>query len=349
MISRWTPSGPLRGELGPPADKSISHRAALLGAMSAEPVRVANYLDSADTNATLTALTSLGVAIERRPDELIVRGVGLRNPVEPTLGLDVANSGTLMRLLPGWVAQLPGTAWRFDGDASIRRRPVDRIARPLEAMGARVEARDNRYPPFTVHGARLRAIDPGQHDDVLATVSHLPHVLANVLVAGAAATLAADGEPLPATGPSFRDLTRVAGANTAMWRDIYLANADALVARIDDVRDRLEQVRELLAARDGEAVAAWNDGAAGDRRRLLEAGLAGGPVHELRVSVPNQPGVIAQLALALGRAGVNITDMALYPAEDMRSGRVALWIAGDDPAQRAEELVVGLGYPVTRP
>jgi 3-phosphoshikimate 1-carboxyvinyltransferase len=159
MISRWTPSGPLRGEIGPPADKSISHRAALLGAMSAEPVRVTNYLDAADTNATLNALTTMGVAIERRPDELVVRGVGLRNPVEPTLGIDVANSGTLMRLLPGWVAQLPGTAWRFDGDASIRRRPVDRIARPLEAMGARVEARDNRYPPFTVHGARLRGIE----------------------------------------------------------------------------------------------------------------------------------------------------------------------------------------------
>jgi prephenate dehydrogenase len=170
-----------------------------------------------------------------------------------------------------------------------------------------------------------------------------------VLVAGAAATLAADGEPLPATGPSFRDLTRVAGANTAMWRDIYLANADALVARIDDVRDRLGAVREILAERDGDAVAAWNDGAAGDRRRLLEAGLAGGPVHELRVSVPNQPGVIAQLALELGRAGVNITDMALYPAEDMRSGRVALWIAGDEPARRAEELVAGLGFAVARP
>ena len=73
--------------------------------------------------------------------------------------------------------------------------------------------------------------------------------------------------------------------------------------------------------------------------RLLEAQLAGGPLHELRASVPNRPGVIAQLALELGRAGVNITDMALYPAPDMSEGVVALWVAGEAPARRAQELV----------
>ena len=88
--------------------------------------------------------------------------------------------------------------------------------------------------------------------------------------------------------------------------------------------------------------------AAADRRRLLEAQLAGGPLVELRASVPNRPGVIAQLALELGRAGVNIADMALYPAADMTSGVVALWIAGDGPAQRAEELLSSLGFPVAR-
>jgi len=78
------------------------------------------------------------------------------------------------------------------------------------------------------------------------------------------------------------------------------------------------------------------------------AQLAGGPVHELRVSVPNSPGVVAALALALGRAGINITDMALYPAADMREGVVALWIAGDEPAARAQQLVAELGFPVAR-
>jgi prephenate dehydrogenase len=197
-------------------------------------------------------------------------------------------------------------------------------------------------------GARPVAIEPETHDTILATVSHLPHVLANVLVAQAAQTLAAGGERLPATGPSFRDATRVAGAPSAIWTDIYVSNRDALAAGIDDTIARLTAVRDALAAADAGRIADWNDAAAEDRRRLLEAQLAGGPLFELRASVPNQPGVVAQLALELGRAGVNITDMALYPAPDMSEGVVALWIAGEQQAERTEELVALLGFPVAR-
>ncbi|MGI8427965.1 MAG: prephenate dehydrogenase/arogenate dehydrogenase family protein [Solirubrobacteraceae bacterium] len=196
-------------------------------------------------------------------------------------------------------------------------------------------------------GARPVAIDPETHDTILATVSHLPHVLANVLVSQAAGTLAA-GERLPATGPSFRDATRVAGAPSRIWTDIYLSNRDALAAGIAEAIDRLGQVRRSLLGGDSEQITAWNDGAAADRRRLLEAQLAGGPLYELRASVPNRPGVIAQLALELGRAGVNITDMALYPAPDMSDGVVALWISGERAARRTEELVGKLGFPVAR-
>ena len=197
-------------------------------------------------------------------------------------------------------------------------------------------------------GARPTAIDPDTHDTMLATVSHLPHVLANVLVAQAASTLAAGGERLPATGPSFRDATRVAGAPSAIWTDIYVSNRDAIAARIDDTIARLLQVRDALVASDDATITDWNDGAADDRRRLLEAQLAGGPLFELRASVPNRPGVVAQLALELGRAGVNITDMALYPAPDMSDGVVALWIAGEHEARRTEALVGKLGFPVAR-
>ncbi len=200
-------------------------------------------------------------------------------------------------------------------------------------------------------GARATAIDPDAHDTILATVSHLPHVLANVLVAQAARTLdAGPGPPqrLPATGPSFRDATRVAGAPSAIWTDIYISNRDALAARIDDTIARLTAVRDALAGADADGIADWNDRAADDRRRLLEAQLAGGPLFELRASVPNRPGVVAQLALELGRAGVNITDMALYPAPDMSEGVVALWIAGEQEARRTEELVGELGFPVAR-
>jgi prephenate dehydrogenase len=197
-------------------------------------------------------------------------------------------------------------------------------------------------------GARPAAIEPETHDSILATVSHLPHVLANVLVSQAARALDAGGERLPATGPSFRDATRVAGAPSRIWTDIYISNRDALVAEIDATIERLQEVRTALGGGDADRITAWNDGAADQRRRLLEAQLAGGPLFELRASVPNRPGVVAEVALALGRAGVNITDMALYPAADMSEGVVALWIAGEDPARRAQELVGQLGFPVAR-
>jgi prephenate dehydrogenase len=180
----------------------------------------------------------------------------------------------------------------------------------------------------------------------MASVSHLPHVLANVLVAQAARAL--ESERLPPTGPSFRDATRVAGANSAIWTDIYLANRDALVERIDETIARLGEVRAALQEGDAAAVTAWNDAAAADRRALLEAGLEGGDVHELRASVPNRPGVIADIALALGRAGVNIVDMALSPSADFRQGRVSLWVSGAEHAARAEELIAGLGIPVAQ-
>ncbi|HEV3000276.1 MAG TPA: prephenate dehydrogenase/arogenate dehydrogenase family protein [Solirubrobacteraceae bacterium] len=195
-------------------------------------------------------------------------------------------------------------------------------------------------------GARPLSIDPSTHDRLMAGISHLPHVLANVLVAQAAAALG--GQALPATGPSFRDATRVAGANSVIWTDIYMSNRDVLAERIEDAVRRLSSVAQLLRSGDRAAVTAWNEAAAADRRALLEAGLEGGPVHELRISVPNRPGVIAELALALGRAGVNIVDMALSPSADSRQGRVSLWVSGDEHAARAEARVAELGFPVAR-
>ena len=193
-------------------------------------------------------------------------------------------------------------------------------------------------------GARPIAIDAETHDRLLATVSHLPHVIANVLVAQAARALDEQGEALPRVGPSFRDATRVAGANTDIWADIYLSNAEAIAAEVDETVRRLERVAAALRAGDRAELAEWNEGARDDRRRLLEADLAGGPVHELRVPVPNRPGVVAQLALALGRAGVNIVDMALAPAPDMRSGAITLWVAGDAAAERARGVVDALEF-----
>jgi prephenate dehydrogenase len=193
-------------------------------------------------------------------------------------------------------------------------------------------------------GAQPVAIDAETHDRILATVSHLPHVLANVLVSQAARGIASEGHALPRVGPSFRDTTRVAGANSAIWTDIYMANAEAIAAEIDQTVERLTAVSEALRTRDVAAVERWNEEARESRRRLLEADLAGGPVHELRVPVPNQPGIVAQLALALGRGGVNIADMALAPAPDYRSGSITFWVSGDGAAERARELIEEQGF-----
>jgi 3-phosphoshikimate 1-carboxyvinyltransferase len=189
---RFDPAGRLEGEIRPPADKSISHRAAILGGMAEAPVRVRNYLVAADTTSSLNAVRALGARVEENADgTLTIQGVGLRGTRVPDGPIDVGNAGTLMRLLPGWLAAQEGRAFVLDGDDSIRRRPVDRIATPLREMGADIEARDGRLPPFTVTGAPLRGI-----------TYELPVASAQIKSAVALAALCAEGpttivEPAP--------------------------------------------------------------------------------------------------------------------------------------------------------
>jgi 3-phosphoshikimate 1-carboxyvinyltransferase len=130
--------------------------------MSDEPVTIRNYLDAADTRSTLNALRALGAGVDEDATQggLVIRGAGLRAAQEATGGMvNVGNSGTLLRLLPGWLAGQPGGEWTLDGDESIRARPVDRVTEPLMAMGASLEARDGRLPPLTVRGGELAGIE----------------------------------------------------------------------------------------------------------------------------------------------------------------------------------------------
>jgi 3-phosphoshikimate 1-carboxyvinyltransferase len=159
---RFGPGGPLQGELRPPPDKSISHRAALIGGMAEGPTRISGYLESADTRATLAAVRSVGAVVsEGEPDGhgglyVEVQGAGLRGAA--TAQIDVANAGTLLRIMPGWLAGQPDGEWTLDGDDSIRRRPVDRVAEPLRLMGAEVDCREGRLPPLRVRGSSLQSI-----------------------------------------------------------------------------------------------------------------------------------------------------------------------------------------------
>ena len=218
MEARFEPRGPLRGTLRPPPDKSISHRAALLAAMADGPSLLRGYLDSADTRSTLAAVHALGadVGVASEADgacEVRVGGIGLRGaaPAE----IDVGNAGTLLRLLPGWLAGQGSGEWRVDGDESIRRRPVDRIAEPLAQMGADVESRDDRFPPLEIRGATLRGVE---YELPVASAQVKSCVLLAGLLAGGPTTVL---EPVPTRDHTERMLlaagvtvTRTPGAVT---------------------------------------------------------------------------------------------------------------------------------------
>ncbi|HSC49618.1 MAG TPA: 3-phosphoshikimate 1-carboxyvinyltransferase [Gaiellaceae bacterium] len=151
------PAASLHGHIAVPGDKSVSHRAVLLGAISDGETSVRGFGRSADTESTIAAVRALGVTVhDDDVDELRVEGLGLRGLREPSAPIDCGNSGTTLRLLAGILA---GQAGRFEltGDDSLRRRPMERIAEPLRQMGALVETTDGT-PPLTIQGAALRGI-----------------------------------------------------------------------------------------------------------------------------------------------------------------------------------------------
>jgi 3-phosphoshikimate 1-carboxyvinyltransferase len=220
---RFAPTRRLRGEVTPPPDKSISHRAAILGAMAAEPVHIHNYLHAEDTTSTLNAMRALGALVSVGDDgDVTVRGTGLRDCSQLDRHLDVGNAGTLMRLLPGWLAGQEGRSYTLDGDASIRRRPVDRIAEPLRRMGATIDATEGRLPPFTVHGARLRSI---AYELPVASAQVKSCVLLAGLVADGATTVV---EPMPSRDHTERMLAAAGVTVHRNGRHVAVTNVDEL-------------------------------------------------------------------------------------------------------------------------
>lgn len=197
-------------------------------------------------------------------------------------------------------------------------------------------------------GARPEAIDAEGHDRLMATVSHLPHVLANVLVAQALKILDDEEERLPAVGPSFRDMTRVAGSNPQIWTDIFFSNREAVASEVEKHAAKLQEVVGLLRSDDRATIDKWVKDAEAEQQKLLQPAEKEGPVYQLRIAVPNRPGVVAEVALELGKANVNIIDMALDPAPDMSSGAISLWISGSEQADKAVALISKLGYPVLK-
>lgn len=149
------PSGPLKGIVRPPGDKSISHRALIFGALAVGETTIEGLLEGEDVLNTAESLRRLGATIERKgPGSWSVHGVGVGGFAEPAQILDHGNSGTGVRLMMGAVATTPITV-TFTGDASLNRRPMGRVLKPLEAFGCEYMAREGGLLPLTLRGSRM--------------------------------------------------------------------------------------------------------------------------------------------------------------------------------------------------
>ena len=153
-----TPGGSMEGDVDLPGDKSISHRYALIGALSEGTTEISNYATAADCQSTLSCLRGLGIEIEASKGQVRIAGKGLDGLREPRRTLDAENSGSTMRMLAGILAGQPFTS-TITGDASLRRRPMRRVIEPLRQMGAEIKSREGDRAPLQIRGGHLRAID----------------------------------------------------------------------------------------------------------------------------------------------------------------------------------------------
>ena len=197
-------------------------------------------------------------------------------------------------------------------------------------------------------GARPTHVDPIAHDRIMAVVSHLPHVLANILMEYAGSFEVGGKRAIHWVGPSFKDLTRVAGANPPMWRDIFLENREALADALRVVVAELEDFRGRLDAGDEPGIAEAIGCALAFREELLELeDIAPRTLYKVTVRIPDEPGVLSRVMTALGDAHINIEDLTLHHVSRSVGGDLVLFVTGEDTAETAAILLEGLGYPTS--
>jgi 3-phosphoshikimate 1-carboxyvinyltransferase len=224
MQERICPASAICGEISLPGDKSISHRYAMIASIAEGPTRIRNYSTGADCHSTLGCVRALGIEVEGAGTEFTIHGRGLDGLRKPAADLDAGNSGSTIRMLSGILAGQPFPT-RIFGDESLSRRPMQRILAPLEQMGARITARDGRFPPLEIQGGALRPID-----------YTLPVPSAQVKTCVLFAGLFADGETSVTEPVRSRDHTELAlrefGAEVSVARQrITLAGRPKLTGR----------------------------------------------------------------------------------------------------------------------
>ena len=192
-------------------------------------------------------------------------------------------------------------------------------------------------------GARPVRLDPETHDRVLAYTSHLPHVLANLLMRNVASS---GDEALGYAGASLREMTRVAGANPDMWADIFVENGDAVLTALASHADAVAEVERALRDGDRGFFERWIEEAANARNRMLEYAYRteAQMLNRVRVRVPDKPGVLARITQTLGAAGINIEDFELRHVSPEYGGVLVILIAGADNAELARTLLRREGY-----
>ena len=238
---RVEPVPALVGHVAVPGDKSISHRAVLVGAIAEGETRILGFGRSADTESTIGAVRALGVeVVEDDVDELRVRGRGLKGLETPGEAIDCGNAGTLMRILSGLLAGQQGV-FELVGDASLSARPMERVAVPLRRMGAGVRTTDG-HAPVVVEGADLRAID-----------YELPVPSAQVKSAILLAGLAAEGETtvverLPTRDHTERLLERAGATVRRRPTSVSVLGAERLVLDTVEIPGDLSSAAPLLVA-----------------------------------------------------------------------------------------------------
>jgi 3-phosphoshikimate 1-carboxyvinyltransferase len=158
MRKQISPATSVSGAIQLPGDKSISHRYAMLASIAEGPSKISNYSTGADCQSTLGCMRALGASNETQDGVVCVHGQGLDGLREPSGALDAGNSGSTIRMLSGILAAQP-FASTIGGDESLSKRPMQRIIQPLSEMGARIQARENRFPPLTIQGAALHPIE----------------------------------------------------------------------------------------------------------------------------------------------------------------------------------------------
>jgi 3-phosphoshikimate 1-carboxyvinyltransferase len=335
---RFEPAQRLHGSLTPPPDKSISHRAALIAAMSEGETRIRNYLRAHDTQSTLSAIVRVGASVADDGATLTILGQGLRGPLV-SADIDVGNAGTLLRLLPGWLAGQPRGSWTLDGDESIRRRPVDRVAAPLREMGARVECREGRLPPVTVSASDLHGI---RYELPVASAQVKSCVLLAGLVAEGKTTVV---EPAPTRDHTERMLAAAGAAVDRAGSEVTVTAPERLGAGEFDVPGDLSSAAFFAVAAvlvPGSEVALRGVGVNPTRTGLLDVmSRMGAPVsRSAERSSGGEPvaDLVVSHAAALRATTVSASEVPLMIDELPLVALLGVFAEGDTVVSGAEEL-----------